>query len=1015
MLLLKDIKKDYQTGNETVNALKGVSISFRKSEFVSILGQSGCGKTTLLNIIGGLDRYTSGDLVINGVSTKDYQDSDWDTYRNHSIGFVFQSYNLITHQTVLANVELALTLSGVSKEERRERAIKALQRVGLGDQLKKKPTQMSGGQMQRVAIARALVNDPDILLADEPTGALDSATSVQIMEILKEIAKEKLVIMVTHNGELAEEYSTRIIRLHDGLVTSDTNPYTEEELKKDEAKEKKGNYKKNKKGMSFLTALSLSFNNLMTKKGRTILTAFAGSIGIIGIALILSLSTGIKGYIDQVQEETLSSYPVYIQEETTDLSSMLNGFMQAEAESGKHDLDKVYSNSTVFELFNSLNKLGNVKNNLKKFRTYLTENKSLHAEYISAIQYSYNLDLNILHLDQDNKVIQSNPSNIMDLMMEVMMGGTTSSMANNPYADMMGGGMQNNFVEIIPANDGGYVNEMLFTQYDVVYGNWPNAYDEMVLIVNENNEISDLALYSLGLRSQAEFKKMLENWSKDKVDIDVENSEYSYDDILKWDFRLVLPTDFYEENGPLWLDKSGQESFMTDLYHKKATKLKITGIIRPKEGATATALSGSIGYTYKLTEWYINAINNSGVVAAQKNKPLIDITTGKEFETDANRPSTRSQKLELIYSHLNSIVDTDTKVKEYVKFYSTPDDKEVEELYNAEYGRLSDEEFILQFAQFLLKMDRDGKYNNDIENAKKEVLEMGIDNARAYHKYFMLSYVDGTNLKEPYYVTTIKVKRSMALNSVATTPEQKILYIEKWLNGENEDKTMNADDYKISFIYENFVPSKYSKSTYEDNLKKFGVVDLESPSGISIYAKDFHSKEKISNLIDDYNKGVSEDDQISYTDYVALMMSGISTIIDAISYVLIGFVSISLIVSSIMIGIITYISVLERTKEIGILRAIGASKRDVSRVFTAETIIEGLAAGLIGIVATILICIPINLILYALSGIPGLKAELPFIAAVILVLISVLLTLIAGYFPSRIAAKKDPVEALRTE
>ena len=989
MLLLKDIKKDYIMGTEVVNALKGVSISFRKSEFVSILGQSGCGKTTLLNIIGGLDRYTSGDLVINGTSTKDYQDRDWDTYRNHSIGFVFQSYNLITHQTVLANVELALTLSGVSKEERRERAKRALEKVGLGNQLKKKPTQMSGGQMQRVAIARALVNDPDILLADEPTGALDSATSVQIMEILKEISKEKLVIMVTHNGELAEEYSTRIIRLHDGLVTSDTNPYSEEDLKKDEKKEKKETLKKSKKSMSFLTALSLSFNNLMTKKGRTILTAFAGSIGIIGIALILSLSTGIQGYIDQVQEETLSSYPVYIQEETTDLSSMLDGFMKAEEANENHDLDKVYSNSTVFELFNSLNKLGNVKNNLNSFKKYLIENQEVHKDFISAIQYSYDLDLNIVSIDKNNKVTQANPSELMSIIMEIMIPGSTSGGSNSTmssYQNMMGGGMQNNFSEIIPAQDGGYVNEMIYSQYDLIHGSWPNAYDEMILIVNSNNEISDLALYSLGIKDQEEFKKLLEAWDNGE-NLDVPQSSFSYDEITDLVYKLVLPTDRYSDvdGDGVWEELSEEQLKL--VYHN-SKQIKITGIIRPKDGVTATALSGSIGYTYKLTEWYIEEINKSEIVKAQKNNPSKDVFTGLLFPTSENTPNTSEAKKNRIHDYLLTL-STEEKSSLYKEIYTTPTDQYLEIQYATLYGGKGVDEMRQTLKQMLAM-----QYGGENEKVDQMIAAMTDDQVKALYKETMKAMISA------------QYKRVKQAEISAKTDDEIVVMLTEDLAG--------ADDSRVDFIY-SFVPSGLSKSTYEDNLKKLAVVDLESPSGISIYAKDFHAKEKISDLIASYNKNVSEEDMISYTDYVALMMGGISTIIDAISYVLIGFVSISLIVSSIMIGIITYISVLERTKEIGILRAIGASKRDVSRVFTAETIIEGLAAGLIGILSTIIICIPINLILYALSGIPGLKAILPPEAAIILVLISVLLTLIAGFFPSRLAAKKDPVEALRTE
>lgn len=996
MLLLKDIVKNYQTGTETVNALKGVSISFRKSEFVSILGQSGCGKTTLLNIVGGLDRYTSGDLVINGRSTKDYLDKDWDTYRNHSIGFVFQSYNLITHQTVLANVELALTLSGVSKEERRQRAIKALERVGLGNQLKKKPTQMSGGQMQRVAIARALVNDPDILLADEPTGALDSNTSVQIMEILKEISKEKLVIMVTHNGDLAEEYSTRIIRLHDGMVTSDTNPYSEAELKADEAKEEKHEtVKKSKRQMSLFTALSLSFNNLMTKKGRTILTAFAGSIGIIGIALILSLSNGIQTFIDQVQEETLSSYPVYIQEETTDLSSMLNNFMQIQIANGEHDLDKVYSNSTVLELFNSLNKLGEVKNNLKDFKKFLIENKTVHAEYISAIQYSYNLDLQIVNINKDGDVTKANPSELMQLIMGAMFGSSMNDVATDmmPFGEaMMGGGIQNNFCEIVPANDGAVINEMIYNQYDLIYGDWPKAYDEMILIVNQNNEISDLALYSLGIKDQDEFKQLFEAWQNGE-EMKSELSSYTYKEITELTYKLVLPTDYYADDNKdgIWEDKSEDTTHLRWLYSSKATPLKITGIIRPAEGVSSTALTGSIGYTYKLTEWYINQINNSDIVKQQKESTNKNVIGGLYFPTPDNIPQTKDEKLVKINEHLASL-NIIEKVKLCKQILTTADDDYLEKAY---YNHMAtdnpDEEMMKQtLISYAVKFGTP-------EDKAKEMVNGLAQNGQLEKTY------------KEFFITMEKTNYTMQKNKelMGKTNDEVIAMV--------DDLLANADETKVKFIYETFIPTGLSELTYEEVLELLGVVDLDDPSAISIYAKDFHGKEDIADLIKLYNSGATEENQISYTDYVALVMSGVSTIIDAISYILIGFVSVSLVVSSIMIGIITYISVLERTKEIGILRAVGASKRDVSRVFTAETIIEGFAAGAIGIAVTIVLCIILNAILYSLSGLPGLKAILPPKAGVVLVLISILLTLVAGFFPSRLAAKKDPVEALRTE
>ena len=998
MLMLRNIKKDYETGSETVHALKGVSISFRKNEFVSILGQSGCGKTTLLNIIGGLDQYTSGDLIINGKSTKKYKNSDWDTYRNHSIGFVFQSYNLIPHQTVLSNVELALTLSGVSKEERRKRAKEVLERVGLGDQLKKKPTQMSGGQMQRVAIARALVNDPDILLADEPTGALDSTTSVQIMEILEEIAKEKLVVMVTHNSDLAEKYSSRIIKLHDGMIVDDSNEYTEEQLLKDEETTKVVEIKetrkeKSKKQMSFFTALSLSFNNLMTKKGRTLLTAFAGSIGIIGIALILSLSSGIKTYIDQVQEETLASYPVHIESETTDLSSIMNDFLEVTENSEERELDKVYSNSTVYELFNSLNKINKEKNDLKQFKTFLLENDTVHKEYISAIRYGYDLDLRIINIDEDKNITQVNPSKLIDKIMEALLGNSISGTSSPTTTTMMmDGGMSSVFSEIIPAKDGGYISDIIYNQYELVYGDWPNAADEVVIIVNENNEISDLTLYALGIKDQDDliemFKELKDNPDKE---IDTGKTEYTYEELCGLDYRIVLPTEFYTEdplNPGVWVDRSEDIEHLK-LVYAGAKQLKIKGIIRPQEGTTSAVLKGSIGYTYRLTEWYINEINNSEIVKAQKANPTIDVFNGLEFETDENKPQNATEMKAKIDEHLLKLSDSE-KVALYKEIFSTPTEDEIDSVYQTQIEDKTVDE-IRQ--QIITSLEQSGQANS--ATIINTINSMTDEQFMMYFEMKMKEQIS-SNLKE------------FKLNMINSYDDSKVL---EMMNAD----LATADDERIEYVYENFIPSGLSKSSLEDNLKILGSVDLDDPSSISIYAKDFAAKEEISKLIQEYNNGKTEEEQILYTDYVALIMSGVSTIIDAISYVLIGFVSVSLIVSSIMIGIITYISVIERTKEIGILRAIGASKRDVSRVFRAETIIEGFAAGTIGILATVLICIPINLILYAISGIPGLKAQLPVMGGVILVIISVLLTVIAGMMPSRVAAKKDPVEALRTE
>ncbi len=852
MLRLEKITKEYITGNSKVEALKGISLQFRKSEFVAILGQSGCGKTTLLNIIGGLDKYTTGDLVINGKSTKEFKDRDWDSYRNHSVGFVFQSYNLIPHQNILSNVELALTLSGVSKKERRKKAVEALKQVGLGDQLNKKPNQLSGGQMQRVAIARALVNDPEIILADEPTGALDTKTSVQIMEILKKISKDRLIIMVTHNPDLAEKYSSRIIKILDGKITDDSNPYSVEEEKKEDRNSKANS----KVSMDFLTALSLSLNNLMTKKGRTILTSFAGSIGIIGIALILSLSSGMQAYINRVEEDTLSSYPITVQEETIDMASMMTSLM-GETEETEHEDGKIYSKNIVNDMLSTIStKIQS--NNLEEFKKYLDDENSPIKDYINAVQYSYNLDLNI-YKEDDDKVVQVNPSQIFaKLGME--------GMSNMMLAET------DVWQELLD-ND-----ELLQSQYDVIAGNWPEKYNEVVLIVDENNEIYDYTLYTLGILDQDEleekYQKILDGEEVEDEDV----KSYTYDDLLNTKFKVLLNTDYYEKDEGIWIDNSENDDYIKEKL-EDAEEISIAGIIRPKEGTVATAMSATVGYTKELKEYVINEVNNSEIVKEQKENPDINIFTGIEFPED-----------------------TDAKF---------------------DFSSLTEEQRMYMAS---------------------------------------LSEEELANLMQQY--------------------------------------TENAN------------------ATYEGNLEKMGVVDLESPSSISIYPKDFESKEQIATEIENYNQKQRDDGKeenvITYTDIVGTMMNSVSTIIDAISYILIAFVAISLVVSSIMIGIITYISVLERTKEIGILRSIGASKKDISRVFNAETFIIGLCAGLLGIGVTLLLNIPINMIIKAVTDISGI-AKLPTAGAIILVVISMVLTIIAGLIPARMASKKDPVEALRTE
>ena len=833
MLELTNITKDYVSGDTTVKALKGVSIKFRKNEFVSILGQSGCGKTTLLNIIGGLDRYTDGDLSIDDISTKKYKDKDWDTYRNNRIGFVFQSYNLIPHQTVLSNVELALTLSGVSKSERRKRAMEVLEKVGLGDQIHKKPNQMSGGQMQRVAIARALVNNPDILLADEPTGALDSATSIQIMNILKDISKDKLIIMVTHNPELADKYSSRIIRLLDGKVVDDTNPYNGKECDDDKATDKQDSKnnkseetgkkaKKQKTSMSFATALSLSLNNLMTKKARTILTAFAGSIGIIGIALILSLSHGMRSYIHRVEQDTLSGYPLTIQKTAVDYSSFLG--MGEEKKIEDKQPGRIYSNSMMSDMINKMLTSVTV-NDLKSFMSYIESDESGIKDLTNDIQYSYDVDLNIYKADTSKGIFKVNPSTVFEsLGMDQMTQGGSMSMMGNTDA----------WSEMIDNE------ELIKSQYDILDGRLPQEYNEVVLVVDKDDMISEYSLYALGLIDISRLQKVFAQMQMGNVpeeNLNDEQVSFTYDELLNQTFKLVVNTDVYVKDGNGYKDMSSDEEFMKQLL-ANSVDIKIVGILKPNGDASNASITTNVAYTNKLTQYLINTVNDSDIVKEQLANPAVDVFTGEPF-------------------------------------------------------------------------------------------------------------------------------------------------------GEN---------------------------SYEANLTKLGVANLEDPASINIYPKDFKSKEKIVDIIDEYNAKLKAEgkEEIEYTDYVGLMMSSVSAIINAISYVLIAFVAISLVVSSIMIGIITYISVLERTKEIGILRSIGASKKDVSRVFNAETVIVGFVAGMIGIIITLLLNIPINIIIKNITDISGMS-KLPVSGGVALVVISIILTFIAGLIPARVASKKDPVIALRTE
>ena len=860
MLRCENIIKDYPTSEEVVHALKGVSLSFRNNEFVSILGQSGCGKTTFLNIIGGLDHYTSGDLIINGKSTRNYKDKDWDTYRNHKIGFVFQSYNLITHQSVLSNVELALTLSGVGKEERKKRAIEALTKVGLKEQIYKKPTQLSGGQMQRVAIARAIVNNPDIILADEPTGALDSSTSIQIMEILKEISKDKLVIMVTHNPELAQKYSSRIIRLSDGEVISDSNPYNEfEELNNSQIDKKTS--------MSFKTALSLSLNNLMTKKARTILVSFAGSIGIIGIALILSLSNGVQSYIDSVESDTMTAYPIQIQSTTMDMTSMMEAMAGKEESSNeKRDDNQVYTRSFVNDVLESI--ASSKQNNLEELKKYIESEQGKELrENTRAIEYSYGLNLNVYNEDTDSGLIQVSPNGLIDkLGMSDMVDLRSQFMAGTSDANEV-------WLQLPDSNT------LKESEFELLEGSWPQNYNEVVIGVDSDNNITDYALYSLGLLNQDEvvdsYNKILQG---DSNEIETTNNKksYSYEELMNSKFKLVFNCDLFEKVNGIWIDQSDNEDYIKNVV-KNAQEVKVVGIIRQKDNTMSSGMLGGIYYSSKMSDYVIEQCENSQIVKEQKENKDINIFTGNRFKSN--------EKLD--FSSL------------------TPQQQ-------------------MQFAS------------------------MSQEEMMAY----MQTYNDNMN------------------------------------------------------------------ASYESNLKKMGVVNLDSPSQISLYAKDFDSKEALADCIEDYNdlqeeKGNSNN-VISYSDMVGMMISSVSSVVNMISYVLIGFVSISLVVSSIMIGIITYISVLERTKEIGILRSIGASKKDVSRVFNAETFIIGLTSGCMGILITILLNIPISTIVASKTGVEHI-AKLPWQGAIILILISLVLTLIAGLIPSKYASKKDPVEALRTE
>lgn len=987
LLKLKHICKDYSAGDSKVHALKDVSINFRESEFVSVLGPSGCGKTTLLNIIGGLDGYTSGDLIVEDVSTKEYTSSDWDVYRNHKIGFVFQNYNLIPHQSVLSNVELALTLSGVSKKERRTRAIDALNKVGLGDQLDKRPNQMSGGQMQRVAIARALVNNPDILLADEPTGALDSETSVQIMEILKEISKNKLIIMVTHNPELAEKYSTRIIRFLDGTVISDSDEY----ILQDETPKAEITVKKEKgRSMSFFTALSLSFNNLLTKKARTLLTSFAGSIGIIGIALILAVSSGVQIYINDVQEDTLSSYPIIIEAESIDATELMKNIMGVKEKKKEHKRDKVYSNSALYDMLNAYSTAGKDYNNLSKFKEYIESDKNNFGDDLTAVQYGYDLPLNIYTKNIDGDIVKSD---INELMQELYgmsneeIENSVSQLSNSAFSSFS---TMQVWEELLPGMDGEVCNGILSEQYDVIYGRWPEKYNEIILIVDENNEISDLCLYALGLTSTEDMKSIMNAFMKGE-EIKSETQSWSYKEICDMSFKLVLSSDFYQYDSATetYKDISLDETGMDYLYNN-GIDLKVTGIIRPNDDAASSMMSGSIGYTSLLTEYAISKSNENDIIKKQLENKDVDVLSGLPFKTDEDEKISDKKKANEFKKYAEGLGVTE-KASLYVKIASVPEDSYVDSQVESVLKDKSRDEIMLMMESLA------SESQTEISPETLKEYMSGLSDEE-FNKY--ITEMFSQNIREQYAKQVETQLSSMSNDQLSAMLDTQL-------------PTYSVE--QLAQFYDSYMPATVSESTLDDNLKKLGYVDIDNPSKISLFSSTFASKDAVAEEITNYNKTVDKSDEINYTDYVALLMSSITTIINAISYVLIAFVAISLIVSSIMIGIITYISVLERTKEIGILRSIGASKKDVSRVFNAETMIIGFVSGVIGIAVSCGFIFIINIILHKPTGIANLNAVLPVAAAVILIAISMILTLIAGLIPSGIAAKKDPVEALRTE
>ena len=1039
MLQLKNIKKVYDVGDTPVRALDGVSIDFRECEFVSILGPSGCGKTTLLNIIGGLDRYSDGDLLINGKSTEDFKDRDWDTYRNHSVGFVFQSYNLIPHQSVLSNVELALTLSGISKSERRQRATDALRKVGLGDQLHKKPNQMSGGQMQRVAIARAIVNDPDILLADEPTGALDTATSVQIMEILKEIAKDKLVIMVTHNPELAEEYSTRIVRLRDGLVIDDSMPFEASDATPEQVVRKTDVKKSKKTSMSFWTAFSLSLNNLMTKKGRTFMTSFAGSIGIIGIALILALSNGINLFIAAVQEDTLSTFPLTINRVTQDYAAMLSAMTSTSTESEEsRDENLIYVDDSMGTMMSAMS--ATVENNLEAFMKHLEAHEKELAPYITDIQYTYDYDLQVFNMVQTTDEDGNPVTDAREIGMGVVfdhMGSAFSGMSELMDMSISMGGMgMNVFTEMIDSD------ELLDQQYDVIAGSWPTAYNEVVLVVGSNNQISKMTLYMLGMLDPDLIEEELADLMEGKYEAG-DIPPYTFEEMLNTRFMLLTTADFYTESGRTYPTDSGDKPVWTDIresfdYDRAAyvtehgVELKVAGIVRPKEGATATSIGGVIGYTKEFTDYILQKNADSVVINQQKENPTVNVLTGLPFERTVYTPDTIQElvdkiddaTMEMFYAYMTQQILNNPEFSDRINVTDT-------------------ESFIGMF--MLLPADKQAVIFESVLTAARA----NPENEMALNMLcnVMSQTTNGVTITPDNFVRLLPVLdvQTQVLGSFMGIPQSEQMPFpvtgliemagEEAMNAIYAElsasiKTMTVNEEIFVALLETLTPDDpafiqleetlYSMApqidaTFDSVLETLDDAEKAKPASVNFYAVDFESKDYITDFIKSYNDSVEEKDQLKYTDTVGILMSSVTTIINAISYVLIAFVSISLVVSSIMIGIITYISVLERTKEIGILRAMGASKRDIARVFNAETLIIGLCAGIIGIVLTVLICIPASAIVQHATGIPTIRAVLPWQGALILIGVSTVMTVVAGLLPAGSASRKDPVVALRTE